>query len=70
MATNVAALKKRSPSSEVLRRYSDIARILTYGFGDADVPALIEKATAASSMKGNPIELSPDELTAILEQSL
>jgi alcohol dehydrogenase class IV len=38
----------------------------TYGFGHNDAPALIEKASAASSMKGNPIELTTNEMEGIL----
>jgi alcohol dehydrogenase class IV len=42
----------------------------TYGITKADFPALIEKAAAASSMKANPIKLTPEELGEILEQAL
>ena len=35
-----------------------------------DVPALVAKARAASSMKGNPIELEEDELVEIARASL
>jgi alcohol dehydrogenase class IV len=41
----------------------------TYGITKADFPALIEKAAAASSMKANPIKLTPEELGEILEQA-
>jgi alcohol dehydrogenase class IV len=37
-----------------------------YGLKPADYPAIVEKSARASSMKGNPITLTPDELTAIL----
>ena len=33
-------------------------------------PELVEKATAASSMKGNPLPLTADELTAVLKAAL
>ncbi len=36
----------------------------------ADIPLLVEKAQAASSMKGNPIQLSAEELVKILRQAL
>jgi hypothetical protein len=36
----------------------------------ADVPALVAKAKAASSMRGNPIALSDAELTEIAERAL
>jgi len=98
MAVNVQALRERSSESEVLRRYDEIARILTgdekaraddgvvwvrelcealqvpslasYGVTPEDFPALIEKASVASSMKGNPIELTPDEMREILTRAL
>jgi alcohol dehydrogenase class IV len=41
-----------------------------YGVRDADVPVLVEKAARASSMKGNPIALTPEELTGILASAL
>ena len=39
-----------------------------YGVTAADFPVLVEKAAAASSMRGNPIALTPDELREILER--
>jgi alcohol dehydrogenase class IV len=41
-----------------------------YGFTEADFPSLIEKAAVASSMQGNPIKLSLDELHQILSRAL
>ncbi len=41
-----------------------------YGVQPADFPELIEKASRASSMKGNPIALDPSELQEILDRSL
>jgi alcohol dehydrogenase class IV len=41
-----------------------------YGVRREDVPALAEKAAAASSMKGNPAVLSPSEMRGILERCL
>jgi len=98
MAVNVRALKERSPGSEALRRYDEIARILTgneeataddgvawvqelcqalqvpslasYGMTPADLTVVIEKASVASSMQGNPIQLTPDEMREILTQAL
>jgi alcohol dehydrogenase class IV len=98
MAINVQALQKRSPESEALRRYEEIARILTgnegasaddgvawvrelcqalrvpslaaYGMTEDNFPLLIEKASVASSMKGNPIQLTPDEMREILHRAL
>ncbi len=41
-----------------------------FGIGDDDVPALVEKGKKASSMKGNPVRLTNDELAGILNRSL
>jgi alcohol dehydrogenase class IV len=41
-----------------------------WGVGEADLPTLVAKARAASSMKGNPIVLDDRELTEILRVSL
>jgi alcohol dehydrogenase class IV len=37
---------------------------------DADIPDLVEKAAQASSMKGNPIVLMPQELRQIVERAI
>jgi alcohol dehydrogenase class IV len=47
-----------------------VPRLGRYGVGQHDVPALCEKATAASSMKGNSISLTMEELREILVQAL
>jgi alcohol dehydrogenase class IV len=41
-----------------------------YGVGEADLPALVAKAKAASSMKANPLPLTDDELMEIAARSL
>jgi len=41
-----------------------------YGVTEADFPAIVEKAKNSSSMKGNPISLTDEELTEILADSL
>jgi len=41
-----------------------------FGVTDTDIPAIVEKGKNASSMKGNPIQLTDAELTEILEESL
>lgn len=98
MEVNVRALQERLPESEALRRYDDIARILTentsatasdgvtwiqelcavlqvpplsrYGMSSEDIPVLVEKAAKASSMKGNPIRLTPDEMREVLVRAM
>jgi alcohol dehydrogenase class IV len=98
MAVNVEALRSLAPDSTALRRYDEVARLLTgnphadaaagvrhvaelcrklevpplrhYGVADADVPALVEKAANASSMKANPIALTADQLRDIITRSI
>ena len=41
-----------------------------YGLRKEDFPVLVEKAKVASSMKGNPVELTDEQLFRILERSL
>jgi alcohol dehydrogenase class IV len=41
-----------------------------YGLAATDVPLLVEKATQASSMKANPIALTPEELAETLTNAL
>lgn len=48
----------------------DIAPLRTYGLTRDDFPAAIEKAERASSMQGNPLTLTRDELATILERAL
>lgn len=44
-----------------------IRPLRTYGLTEADLPSLVDLATQASSMKANPIALTPAELLATLE---
>jgi alcohol dehydrogenase class IV len=95
---NVRALRARDPGGEALRRYDEIARIVTgtpaakadggmdwiaglcerlqipplraYGLHPESIAPLVEKAARASSMRANPIELNPEELSAILIYSI
>jgi alcohol dehydrogenase class IV len=53
-----------------LRRALAIPPLARYGMTEADVPALVAKAQAASSMKGNPLALTADELSAIARAAL
>jgi hypothetical protein len=43
--------------------------LASYGMGAGDVPALVERARRASSMRGNPIALEDGELHEIAERS-
>lgn len=55
---------------EQLTRELAIPPLRSYGMTAGDIPELVRKAAAASSMKGNPIELLPSELGQILELGL
>ena len=55
---------------ESLCRALDVPGLAAYGMTRDDVPALVEKAARASSMKGNSITLTTDELTEIAERAL
>jgi len=48
----------------------NISPLATYGIKKSDFPAIAAQAKKASSMKGNPIELTDDELIKILENAL
>ena len=47
-----------------------IPSLRTHGIAQADVAALCDKASQASSMKGNPLPLTPHELSDVLERAL
>ena len=98
MEANVRALRERQPAAEPLRRYDEVARLVTgsatataeagiewvralvtnlgipglgqYGLTREHTAELVGKAAQASSMKANPITLTPDELASILERAL
>lgn len=55
---------------EGLTKQLAIPRLGTYGIRASDLPGLVEKAGRASSMKANPIVLTPAELTAAAESCL
>lgn len=97
MAMNVKALRERAPEHEALKRYDEIARLVTgndkaaaddgvqwveelcaalniaplgtFGITPEDYATVVEKSAGASSMQGNPIKLTPEELTEILTQA-
>ena len=98
MEINIEALRRRTPSSGALRRYDEIAHIVTrrphaiaddgvlwaadlcdrleipplsaYGVTAADLDDVCAKAAQTSSMKGNPIALSQEELREIAIRAL
>ncbi len=52
-----------------LREDLDIPSIASYGFGRDEFSELVDKASQASSMKGNPIQLTYGEMEWILTQA-
>jgi alcohol dehydrogenase class IV len=52
-----------------LCQHLSVPALRTYGLTRERIPELVEKAAKASSMKSNPIQLTPDELTEIAERS-
>jgi alcohol dehydrogenase class IV len=97
MEINIEVIRLRMPESSTLRRYYDIAKILTgksnvkeedgaywvknlcgdfnipklsnFGITDKALTDLPEKARIASSMKGNPVPLSDNEILKILDMT-
>jgi alcohol dehydrogenase class IV len=55
-------------TAEICRRL-EIPPLRTYGVRPADFGVLVEKAAKASSMKANPIVLTPEELTEIITRA-
>ena len=53
-----------------LVRHLEIPPLRCYGITEQHLPVLVEKAQKASSMKANPVVLSPQSLTAILQAAL
>jgi alcohol dehydrogenase class IV len=41
-----------------------------YGVSEAEIPALVERSKATSSMKGNPVPLTDEEIAEIVLRSL
>jgi alcohol dehydrogenase class IV len=55
---------------EALRADLHIPPLGSYGIGGGDLPTLCEKASRASSMKGNPVALEPGEMLEALQAAL
>lgn len=51
-------------------RLFEIPKLGSYGVQAADFDAIVEKSSASSSMKGNPLQLNADELKTILAAAL
>ena len=48
----------------------EVPGLCSYGMRAQDIPNLVKKAQQASSMRGNPLALQPDELTEIATRAL
>ncbi len=79
MQVNERRAPNRERFDEVRQIVGDIGELVrelkmpglsAYGLGSGDVPELIERASQASSMKGNPVPLSTNDLREVLEMSL
>ncbi len=77
----LAALLTGAPAADVtaedgvafvasLTRDLGVPGLSRHGMRPADIPGLVEKAKQASSMKGNPLPLTDDELTEIAHRAL
>jgi alcohol dehydrogenase class IV len=53
-----------------LCRALDVPSLSAYGMTPDDIPAVIAKAARSSSMRGNPIQLTPAEMEEILAAAL
>ena len=53
-----------------LRAALSIPGLASYGLDDAEIDTVVAAAQKASSMRGNPVELSDEEVTEILTRSL
>lgn len=47
-----------------------IPGLADYGMQEADIPVVVEKSSKSSSMKGNPLDLTDEEMSTILRQAL
>jgi alcohol dehydrogenase class IV len=54
---------------EALGRSLQIPGLASYGLTRSDFPTVIEKSAGSSSMQGNPLKLTPDELHEILNRA-
>jgi alcohol dehydrogenase class IV len=67
---------EKATAADGIRWISELCRVLqipglrSYGITENDIPELVEKAAKASSMKANPIVLTPEELTEALRTAL
>jgi alcohol dehydrogenase class IV len=56
--------------AQYLCRQLKVPPLSTFGISETDIPMVVEKSKNASSMKGNPIRLTDEELTEILNKAV
>ena len=66
----LAAAEDAAPWLRTLVDELQVPELRRYGLSTHDIPTLVEKAQRASSMQGNPIPLTPEELTATLAAAI
>ncbi|MEK7392218.1 MAG: iron-containing alcohol dehydrogenase, partial [Fibrobacterota bacterium] len=67
---NTATLDDGSAKIQELSDLVQAPGFAHWGLAEQDIPGLCEKAAKASSMKGNPIDLTHQELSEILLEAL
>jgi len=68
--TTSAMARDGVASAHALCQALQIARLSAYGMTEADIPMVVEKAAGSSSLQGNPIKLTADEMNGILLNAL
>jgi alcohol dehydrogenase class IV len=67
---------RKRKAADAVRWINDLCKVISvpglgsYGMTEADIPAVVEKSQKASSMKGNPVILSDDDLRLILAAAM
>jgi alcohol dehydrogenase class IV len=72
LLTGESSAKAEDGAEWVRALSSDLSlpRLSSFGITSGDLPAIALQAKQSSSMRGNPVELSPEELTDILRAAL
>jgi alcohol dehydrogenase class IV len=72
LLTGKSSARAREGTEWIASMSSDLSvpRLSTFGLTEKDLPAIVEKAQRSSSMKGNPIQMTAEELTDILKAAL
>ena len=68
--TSSATARDGVKNVQALGQALNISRLSAYGMSEADVTTVVDKAAGSSSMQGNPIKLTVDEMSGILVAAL